>query len=72
MTTNHLKQLQESCGIIEDIIWSDYEGFLNKFFPQANGFLDDIYFNSDIVRLRSTYGIKEISYSELQQWIESI
>ena len=77
MTLNHLKQLQISCGIIEDVILNAEDDFIRVFFNDTGNRIEDLTFDSDgaIVRLffpvdnELTY---RLSYVQLKHFMESL
>lgn len=85
MTLNPLKQLQISCGIIEDVILNAEEDFLKVFFNGETcnrieaGFnrLESISFDSDGAIVRLFFPVDKelthrLSYVQLKHFMESL
>lgn len=68
----HIKQVQESTGFIEDIISNNLDNFLDTVYPECIGRIYDYYFSSDGVTLESPYGDRPVTYEQLTNWINSI
>ena len=72
----HIKQIQESAGFIEDIIYNNSLGFCAKFLPEGTPYIiSDILFDSEFVVVYCVYvedGCIYVSYKDLVEWINSI
>jgi len=81
MTLNHLKQLQISCGIIEDVIINAEEDFIRVFFKNEKGEtcnrIEDLSFDSDGAIVRLFFPVDNelthrLSYVQLKHFMESL
>jgi hypothetical protein len=78
MTLSHLKQLQSSCGIIEDVIINAEEDFLKIFFNgETCNRLESISFDSDGAIVRLFFPVDNelthrVSYVQLKHFMESL
>jgi len=78
MTLNHLKQLQFSCGIIEDVIINAEEDFIRVFFNgETCNRIEDLSFDSDGAIVRLFFPIDKelthrLSYVQLKHFMESL
>lgn len=79
MTLNHLKQLQSSCGIIEDVIMNAEEDFWKAFFNKDRGKnrIEDLSFDSDGAIVRLFFPVDKelthrLSYVQLKHFMESL
>lgn len=72
----NIKQIQESTGFIEDIIYNNSIEFCSKFLPEGIPYLfSDIVFDSGCVIVYCVYvedGCIYVSYNDLAEWINSI
>lgn len=78
MTLDTLKQLQSSCGIIEDVILNAEEDFLNVFFNgETCNHIEDLSFDSDGAIVRLFFPVDRelthrLSYVQLKHFMESL
>lgn len=72
----HIKQIQESTGFIEDIIYNNLVSFKDHFMnhiPYAT--ITNVVFDSDCVTIESVhleFGLVYVYYKDLVEWINSI
>lgn len=72
----NIKQVQESTGFIEDIIYNNLVSFKDHFLNgMHNAAITNIVFDSDCVTIESVYlefGLVYVYYKDLVEWINSI